>query len=219
MVNVYIEGSKDGFKSKAAIDKFKTSVKNNVDINIAELKERYIESGYNLELREKTETDIKFTLSKISDKLPQDKQRELLRAKLNLMKKNRTNSDIHKARNNKTVPDDILNEYMKLKKIATMPIPEPSEILNKPEEYKPIIQMVLGNSMMKQYPSNHPYVRYFKLLGEKIGALEPLPVPLTDHSDMAVPDLISPEMVKVIKGNTINQDASYETDSETDTEE
>lgn len=217
MVNVYIEGSKDGFKSKAAVDKFKTSVKNNVDINISELKERFIEASFNLELLEKTETDIKFKLSKNVDN-SQEKQRELLRAKLNIMKKNRTNSDIHKARNNKTVPDDILDEYMKLKKIATMPIPEPSDILSKPEEYKPIIQMVLGNSMMKQYPSNHPYVRYFKLLAEKIGALEPLPVPLTDHSDMTVPDLISPDMIKEIKSNTLNQDASYETDSETDSE-
>ena len=217
MVNVYIEGSKDGFKSKAAVDKFKTSVKNNVDFNINELKERFIEASFNLELLEKTETDIKFKLSKNVDN-SQEKQRELLRAKLNIMKKNRTNSDIHKARNNKTVPDDILDEYMKLKKISTMPIPEPSDILSKPEEYKPIIQMVLGNSMMKQYPSNHPYVRYFKLLAEKIGALEPLPVPLTDHSDMTVPDLISPELVKEIKSNTLNQDASYETDSETDTE-
>ena len=57
-----------------------------------------------------------------------------------------------------------------------------------------------------------------KLLAEKIGALEPLPVPLTDHSDMTVPDLISPDMIKEIKSNTLNQDASYETDSETDSE-
>ena len=53
--------------------------------------------------------------------------------------------------------------------MSKMPIPEPGEICANKEEYKPIIQMVLGNDMMKTLGNKHPYKRYFTLLAEHLG--------------------------------------------------
>lgn len=112
---------------------------------------------------------------------------------------------------------------MKLKKISKMPIPEPNEIFARPEEYKPVISMVLQNNMMKQLPLAHPYVRYFKLIAEKIGLDMPLPIPTQDFTNMNnVRNLASLEGLKGlmensgpvtdIKGNEISK--GDETDSE-----
>ena len=191
-INVYIEGDKTGFNSKTAIERFRSNVKSNTAFDINELANKYIKPDYKLELVEQTDMNIKFniTMTKtvttdapVASDVPDDatKRKQLLKAKINMMRKDRTNSDYHKAKSNNNVPDEILAEYLKLKKVSKMPIPEPSEILSNPEEYKPIISMVLSNSMMKQFGASHPYVRYFKLIAEKLGVETPLPIPTQDY--------------------------------------
>jgi len=223
--NIFIDGDKSGFNSKAAVDKFKALVKSDNNITIDSLKEKYIKQDYTLELVEKTEAYIKFKLSKnvLQETAPtevpmdplQDKK-QLLRAKLKNMRDGRTNADMHKAKTNKDIPEDILAEYIKLKKVVNMPIPEPGEILAKPEQYKPMISMVLGNDMMKQVGSNHPYTKYFRLLADKLGVSEVLPIPTQDYGELLKShDTQKPDENKVvnIKGNDIKND---DTDSESD---
>jgi hypothetical protein len=211
-LNVYIDGDKSGFNSKAAVDKFKTSVKKSNDVNVVELANKYINKTYKLELVSKNDTEVRFNLSKLQVETVSDKdKRDMLRAKLNLMKNNRTNSDVHKARTSDVVPEDILREYTKLKRVSKMPIPEPSEVLSKPDEYKPMLAMVLGNEAMRQLGQSHPYVRYFRLLAEKLGVEAPLPVPTRDYSQM-----LAPTEQKQVKGNEMK---NYETDSDTEEEE
>ena len=106
---------------------------------------------------------------------------------------------------------------MKLKQISKMPIPEPNEIFAHQEEYKPIISMVLQNSMMQQLGSNHPYVRYFKLIAEKLGVETVLPIPtqnfLSEDKIKEMKDFVkNQEQVVEIKGNEMSKDD--ETDSE-----
>lgn len=210
--SVHINGDKSGFNSKAAVDKFKVAVKavleSNKELNTEELSTRFINSNFSLTLEKKDATTVHATVATKQEQITKDNH-ELLRAKINLMKKNRTNSDYYKAKSG-NVPDDIMEEYTKLKKMSKMPIPEPSEILEHPEEYKPMLAMVLGNSMMKQLGSTHPYVRYFKLLAEKLGVTEPLPVPTQDYSEM-----LRPSEKLQVKGNDI-KNANYETDSDTE---
>jgi hypothetical protein len=175
--NVIVEGDKTGFNSKNAVDKFKQAVKSSNNFDLVELTKKYVKSGFVLEQVEKTDTSYKFMLGKenteVEKQEPQlnekEQRRKMLKAKINLMRQDRTNSVYHKAKANDNVPPEILNEYMKLKQISKMPIPEPNEIFAHPEEYKPIVSMVLQNSMMKQLGSNHPYVRYFKLIADKLG--------------------------------------------------
>lgn len=209
--NVHISGDKSGFNSKAAVDKFKVAVRavleKKEELNVEELSTRFINSNFTLTLDRK-EANIYASVSKKQEQTTKENH-DLLKAKINLMKKTRTNSDYYKAKSG-NVPDDIMEEYTKLKKMSKMPIPEPSEILEHPEEYKPMLAMVLGNTMMKQLGSTHPYVRYFKLLAEKLGVTEPLPVPTQDYSEM-----LRPSEKLQVKGNDI-KDANYETDSDTE---
>ena len=166
--NVCIEGDKDGFNSKIAIDKFKTRVKQ-MDIkydklDLEELQKKYIKSDFKLELI-KHHHNEKNIIIKISHKVDNKK---LLKEKLKLMKNNRTNTEYHKAKLDENVPDDILKEYNNLRKVSKMPVPSPSEILSNPEQYKPLLNIILNNQMINQMGANHPYIRYFKLISEKL---------------------------------------------------
>lgn len=223
--NVIVEGDKTGFNSKNAVDKFKQAVKSSNNFDLVELTKKYVKSGFLLEQVEKTDNSYKFMIGKenteVEKQEPQlsekDQKRKMLKAKINLMRQDRTNSVYHKAKANDNVSSEILNEYMKLKQISKMPIPEPNEIFAHPEEYKPIISMVLQNSMMQQLGSNHPYVRYFKLIAEKLGVETVLPIPtqnfLSEDKIKEMKDLVkNQEQVVEIKGNEMSKDD--ETDSE-----
>jgi hypothetical protein len=209
--NVHINGDKSGFNSKSSVDKFKIAIKSvlekNEEINVDNLAQRYINNNFTLTV-EKKDVNIYATIMKRIQQTNKD-NRDLLKAKISLMKKSRTNSDYYKAKSG-NVPEDIIEEYTKLKKISKMPVPEPSEILTNPEQYKPMLAMVLGNTMMKQLGQSHPYVRYFKLLADKLGVTEPLPVPTQDYSEM-----LKPSEKQQLKGNNI-MNANYETDSDTE---
>lgn len=212
--SVIIDGDKSCFVSKAAVDKFKQLVKNTSEFNLDELSNKYIKPEYKLELVQYDNSEYKFKIiTKLIEKSDKDKKQELLRAKINLMSKSRTNITHSNTKSAGKIDNEILIEYNKLKKISQMPIPEPTEILENPDQYKPIISMVLGNSMMKQLGKSHPYVRYFTLLAEKLGATEFLPIPTQDFSSSAanLPNNIE-EMIKKsgpieltqVKSNIIN---------------
>ena len=176
----------------------------------------------NQESNKKSNQPLQSNQTTTSEMSEREQKRQMLKTKLKLMRQDRTNSVYHQAKSNNSVPDDVLSEYMKLKKISKMPIPEPNEIFAHPEEYKPVISMLLQNNMMKQLNSSHPYVRYFKLIAEKIGLDMPLPMPTQDFlSGNNVKDnnvfekLIKPTNPVIdIRGNVINKGVDTDTDSE-----
>jgi hypothetical protein len=228
---IEIEGDRNGFNSKSAIEKFKQNVRSSSELNMEELMKKYVKNEYVLELvDEQTETTIKFliklkeqhsdvkvlesTNSKTQEK---NTKRELLKAKIHNMRQMRTNSYYHKARTSSIVPDDILLEYKKLMQISKTPVPEPSEILANPEQYRPLITMTLNNSMMKSLPQNHPYVRYFKMVAKHIGADQALPIPTQNFLDgkMTLPN----SMEQVMKMAGTEEDIKANEIKDEDTEE
>jgi hypothetical protein len=84
------------------------------------------------------------------------------------MSNNRTNITYHRAKNDENISDEILKEYLKLKKISHMPVPEPSEIFKNPEEFKPLFNMILNPLMTAKIGTSHPYIKYFKLIADKL---------------------------------------------------
>lgn len=232
VMNVYVEGDKNGFNSKSALQKFKLAIKETPEYNLFELKQKFVKEDYLLELVSKTDTDVKFTLSTKSSHNPEQpsvdnekselkNKREVLKARIEMMRKNRTNESYHKAKTSVAVPKEILDEYLKLKKIAKVPIPEPAEILENPDQYKQMLTMVLGNSMMKQLGANHPYNKYFKLLAKKLGVSEPEPFPMQDFTNK--PATVSSNIenlmkmsgsVTDIKGNELSKDEDTDTEEE-----
>jgi len=227
---VFIDGDKSAFVSKAAVDKFKQSIKSNPETNLTDLVSKYIKPEYNLKLVSSDNNEYKYKLSvkpvkqQPKEKTEREQRRELLKAKINLMANARTNRDYHKAKSAGNVDNEILIEYQKLKSMTKMPIPEPSEILSNPEQYKPMISMVLSNSIMKQYGSSHPYVRYFTLLAEKIGATQVLPVPTQNFGQQSSMEemlkMAQTAEIKQLSGNSLNViNEGTETDSESDDED
>ena len=215
---VEITGDKNGFVSKTAIDRFKQEIKSDDKFKLGELKKKYIKDDYQLTEESKSLVNYKFSVSKILQKDPLESKRELFRAKLHNMRQQRTNSFYHKARASTNVPDDILREYKKLTQMSKVPIPEPSEILADPDQYRPIVSAVLGNTMMKTLPKTHSYVKYFKMIAKEIGAEEVLPISTKNflNNNMSIPNNI--EKIMQMSGPTIVQGNEMSRDADTDSE-
>lgn len=189
--NVCIEGNKDGFNSKIAIEKFKTCIKKmdseTANLNLEELQKKYLKPEFKLELikHEPNEKNIIIKVLLIEKPVVnKENNKKSLKEKLKYMKQNRTNSDYHRVKQDKNVPDEILREYLNLKKITKMPVPDPSEIFSNPEQYKPLLNMVLNNQMINQLGANHPYIRYFKLISEKLNL----------QTGISEPELVEPSV-------------------------
>jgi hypothetical protein len=230
---VQIDGDKNGFNSKAAINKFKQIIKSDNNFNLEELSKNFIKDGYNIDLIDSSENKYKFNIKNINSKIntisseettttksEKEQRHKILRSKIYNMNQMRTNSYYQKAKLSSNVPEDILNEYKKLMKVSKIPIPEPSEILANPEQYRPIISMVLGNTTMKNLSQSHPYIKYFKLLAKKIGAEDILPIPtqnFLNNENMKIPNNFE-EIINMsgpvtdIKGNEMSK--NEDTDSE-----
>jgi len=224
-IAVFIDGDKSTFVSKAAVDKFKQSIKSNPSSVLEELCVKYVKPEYKLELVSSDANEFKYKIitrpvqKPKKEKTEKEQRRELLKAKLNLMANERTNRDYHKAKTSGNVDHEILVEYQKLKKMTKMAIPEPSEILANPEQYRPMLSMVLSNPIMKQHGSSHPYVRYFTLLAEKIGATEFVQQPTNLPNGIEeIMKNAGPTELKNVSGNSISND-NQDTDSESDAED
>lgn len=164
---VHIEGDKNYFVSKGAIDRFKKDIRNN---DIEKLKENeYFKDGWTYELVSENELEFRVKLiNKIQGPriLPCDEKTQLLKSKIKKLRKDRLNHDIIK--NKSIVPKDLLNEYLALRK-HKLPIElhDPSVVLEKPEEYKNIIHtMVQSFGMFKG--NNNPVINYYRSLAKHL---------------------------------------------------
>ena len=233
-MNIHIDGDREGFNSKSAVDKFKTAVRSQVadsTFDVVKLTATFIKPTHILELLERDDNTIRFRI--VMKTMPKKEDDATLknefRMKLKMMKKNRTNNDAYKSKMSEKVPPEILNEYLKLKNMSLngLQVPDPMEILSKQEQYKPIFPMLLQNPMIKSYGMNHPYTRYLRSLAEHMGIDLSAPVampnfqpPVNNVNNVSepVPDLINatkesdePQVVD-IRGNQI--DAGADTDDE-----
>jgi hypothetical protein len=169
--SVYIEGDKSGFNSQSALLKFKNYVKSSA--NLDNLKQ-FIKADYEVVQLEDTDTFIKYNIKKkVVEQNNNIDKKQMFKAKMKLLSDKRTNINIKNLSLNKdVVPQDIREAYSKLSKISAIPIPEPVEILRKPEEYKPLILQVLRSNVNN---TNKLYMNYFRLLAQHVGLTPSVP--------------------------------------------
>jgi hypothetical protein len=222
MPNIYIEGDKSGFNSKTAVDRFKLMVKKSTDFNLDNQDlTSFIKPEYKIELVNKTDEELKFSVNKktlTNEKSDHEVNKDLLKNKLRNMYNLRTNISYYKAKQNKNVPENILAEYKKLVKVSKIPVIDPNEVIENPDKYKSLISMLISNEFIGKMPHSHPYVKYYKLIAEKIGANPILPTAtnnfLNNMSTPEVPDnfyeLCKKLETSKIKGNDINKDNDTE---------
>ena len=236
-INVFIDGDKSNFVSKLSINKFKQKVKQ-PDFQLDDLNNissLYLKPKYLFHFISHENNEYKFEIIKKPKDKPKPKPketvemdekgklRELMRSKINLMTKNRTNHDYHKAKLSGKVDEEILEEYAKLKKVSKIPVPDPYEVINDPEQYKPIISMVLNNDIMNTLGKSHSYIKYFTLLANKIGATAMLnpataPIPTQDFTNNAAQLPSNFNDIVKMAGSVISDDQNI-TKSNSDTEE
>lgn len=224
-INVIIQGEKSGFNSITALHRFKQMVKSTNSLNETDYN-KFLKPNFKLEMVNKTENDVTFKVSQnlekntslsneTKEKTELERKKELLRAKIDMMRKMRTNNTTgFGSKSNVNVPSDIMAEYQKLVKMVgnKMPIPEPGDILSKPQEFRPLVSMVLGNKMMQSLGTNHPYVRYFRLLANKLGIETPLlPIPTQNFLTDQVINKLPSNMNNLIQMAGASSDLSNET--------
>ena len=221
IVNVFIDGDKNNFISKSSIQKFKQIVKTpqfKIE-TINELSNKFMKPGFKLICYENTNNlEYKFKICDAPinlDKTPKDK----LRIKINELSKSRKNNNYHKVKssiiNDTDVSvDDIYKEYYKLIKLSKMQIPEPKEILENPDQFKPILSMILGNDMINKLGKNHPYVRYFTLLANKIGVQKEDIEPIHKDINKEIQDVVDMLELKQVVGNTLSDNNDVDTEDE-----
>jgi hypothetical protein len=136
---IHIEGDKTGFVSKAAIEKFKTTIKLSQQYNLEELVSKYIKPEFQLTQVSRTETKIKFKLvekQKQPDILNDSKQK--LKEKLREKYYTRTNSSTKETKYSigQEKSSDMIKDVMKLiqEKYPSHRIIDITNVLN-PDSY------------------------------------------------------------------------------------
>jgi hypothetical protein len=122
--NVFLNGDRDAFLSKGAIDRFKADArKNSLKSSLA-----YFKEGWNYTISESTDTTI---VADINVKMfqPASLQKEKIHEKLNAMKKDRQNKTQIALRLKKTVPKDIIDAYINAKKSVSINFMDPYDVI------------------------------------------------------------------------------------------
>jgi hypothetical protein len=214
-LSVLIEGNKDGFNSKSAVEKFKDYVKKNSNSSDLSLlnTSNYVKPNYKLKFISKNDTCIKYNITNKDETTQITKdpnelkdRKQIFNAKLKLLEQKRTNVNVKNLSLNKdTVPKEISDEYKKLMKVSKVPVPEPLEILKNPEQHKPLVMAVLHNNITAGLAINHPYKKYFTLLAKHLGI----------GADYKMPEMDN--IFKSMNPEVLNTIAEKDADTESDT--
>ena len=176
MISVYIEGDKSNFTTKGSIERLKRDLRNDDQVKLGV--NDYFKEDWTYKLLSKSESEIKIEIVKKNIKILTDAELEakekrlVLKDKLRAMRNSRTTAgNIKLKMKNSSVPDDLLEAYMALKKItAKLPVPilDPVEVLAHPLEYKQQIFTLIQSFGLFQGKTN-PIINYYKLLAEHMG--------------------------------------------------
>jgi len=171
--SVLIEGDKQYFSSKGAIDRLKRDLKNNDQEKLSS--SEYFREGWTYQLMSQTQDEIKIKIVNKKDpenKEPRvlecDERRQLLKNKLKQLREDRSSVSLIKNKSKVEVSNELVNTYMMLKR-AKLPIsiPEPSEVLSNPEKYKNIVYTMMQSFGIVKNKNNIVY-NYYKLLAESL---------------------------------------------------
>lgn len=232
--SVLINGDKTLFVTKGAVDRLKRDLKMNDQEKLN--KNDYLKEGYAYEIISSSESQINIKIvqklvekSKLSEA---EEKRKMLREKLRAKERERmTPQQIKLAMKNK-VPEDLLNEYLAVKKLnlqvqnMKIPILPPDEVINKPEEYKQIIGTII-QSFGPGIPVNNPIVSYYRMLAKHLGLpttfVPPQVAPKPDVQKLVLPDInleVDEEMKKIYEslGIDMNKEVSKETENKVEVE-
>ena len=176
--SIIIEGDKTLFTSKAAIDRIKRDLREDNKEKLAI--NNYLNEGWTHKIISNTDTQIKIELVKKEKKevkenvinepiiSEQDERRKILKERLKMARINKLPPVQIKQNLKNKVPSDVLDAYLKLKKVQLkIPVPSPDLVLSKPEEFKKIVHTMVQSFGMFN-GTNNPVVNYYRLLAKHL---------------------------------------------------
>lgn len=178
-LNVFIEGNREHFVSKAAIDKFKKEARESTNLDTIDIS-KYLKDGHTFKYT-KTENSITASITdivEIKKNLIEDKRKQLRERLKNAMRVRGGEQFRQLESLKRTVPDKLYKSYTNLIKTYAMPnIPNPLEAIENTEKYRQQISMVMGmKGMVSNEPrANNAIKKYFNELGHFLG-IEPIEI-------------------------------------------
>lgn len=171
--SVLIEGDKAMFASKGAVDRFKRDLRLNDETKLKS--NDYFREGWTYKMLSSSDSEIKVKLVNMKDLagenrvLESDERRKMLREKLRLMRQQKISPNKLKTSLKGKVPEELLDAYlMSRRAFPKYIIPSPDEMLNKPEENKPLVHTMV-QSFGAIRTTNNPLIHYYKLLAKHLG--------------------------------------------------
>jgi len=228
-ISVFIDGFKEGLKSKRALKKLKITVRNMKEGTPLE-SERFFKSGYDYEINKHKDgyiININKTkeLLELEEKQKEEEERlqkrEELREKLRNRRYYRSGGvkrELSKLK--KKVPKKVFKSYLDFKRTFDVPVPTPEEIMSDPQQYTQLVQMYASGAKLSPDENfNRKITKYFKEIGDMMGI------------EGVDPTLFSPDNLKMMaeamnnaqtsdeSSTTVQLDdnsTEYESDSEND---
>lgn len=186
VLNVKIIGEKDKFVSKAAVDRFKKTVRVTKTDMIDATK--YLKDGYTFAFESDIIGDMNVRIITIAEEMEINRIKMLATKKQDLRNRLKNaqiaRSQIPKqklASLKRSIPDKLFQAYFRLISKYQLPgIPAPDEVINNVDKYRTQIATVMGtldNVSTNNIVSNH-IKHYFTTLGEFLN-IEPMNITTT----------------------------------------
>lgn len=155
-MNIHINGDRDRFVSKQAIIRFKNALRELAQDGSID-KSLYFKPGWGYQIQSRDDVSITVEIVELNK---QKTSHDLLRDRLSNMKKSRVSLESVRAKMQKTVPRDIVDAYLDLKKRTRVPIMDPCVAVAKSDEYINELR-----EMAKSFGDlDNSYTSYHKLL-------------------------------------------------------
>ena len=169
--SVFINGDKELFLSKGAIQRFKTDLRKCDVKNINIEDGKYLNSGYIFDIHYK---DNNFNVNIITqDEYLRNERKKMLKNRLRQAQYSRS-VNIKKERDSlrRSVPDKLFKSYMNLMKQGNFNnIPSPKDVIDNPEKFEKQISLIMGENGMvsNDGKANNAIKKYFNSLGNFMG--------------------------------------------------
>lgn len=170
-ISVFIDGNKDLFVSKSAIQRFKNDLKKCDVKNISVEDGKYLKQGYIFEIKYKENV---FNVSMITqEEHIYNERRKILKNKLRQSQYNRS-VNVKKERDSlkRSIPDKLFKSYTNLLKQGNFgAIPSPKDVINNPEKFQKQISLIMGENgpVSNDNKANNAIKKYFNSLGNFMG--------------------------------------------------
>jgi len=173
-MSVFINGDKDLFLSKGAVNRFKNDLKKCDIKNISLEDGKYLKSGYIFDINFNN-NDFNANIITLEEHMHNEK-RKMLKNKLRKSQYNRsTNVKNERDSLRRSIPEKLFKSYMNLMKQGNFgSIPSPKDVIDNPEKFQKQISLIMGEDGMvsNDGASNNAIKKYFNSIGNFMG-IEP----------------------------------------------